>query len=324
MIGKLGRFKETMRCEVSALFHLQRTNVSHAHIGSGVYLERLDSNWLNEIKTQCPKVEAREKIEPRPYTHRFYYEVNKNEIERENSNLTSDNDKQLILRAIVLSRLVKPTSIAYDSVWVKSFYSVDGKTKHYHDQIINNLNVAFVIPEVEDWNTITETDVEVMNMLWDSLQFLLNDNNEPKYRRIVRAIKFNELAYAIYFAEISHPTIHAALESMICTGHRHNKMQVVKRLPQLVSFISEDQAEHIYLTCCDFKHSAQSMLQEKSSNGIIAPSDQIRLDSVKLLRQAIRELLNRALNDRSFADILADPEKLRKAYPVYDKNGKVI
>jgi hypothetical protein len=318
-----------MPAEVSALFHLKWANeapVEKAHLGTGVFLQRLDPDWLNEVKGQCPKVEAREQIEwLQPYTHRFFYEAEACETESDRMNLTTHEDMQPILRAIVLSRLVKPTSIGYDSVWVKSFHRADGTTKHYHAQVINNLNVAFLAGGSEDWNTITEADVATMAELWDSLQFFLDDSNEPKYRRVVRAIKFNEYAYAVYFPEISHPTIHAALESIICAGHQHNKAQVVQRLPQLVSFITKQQAEDIYLTCCDFKHAAQAMLQQKSSaSGVVAPSDQRRIDAVKLLRQAIRELLVRALRDRSFADILADPKLLSQKFPVYDRNGNLI
>lgn len=310
-----------MRAEISALFHLQWGNdapVEDAHIGSGVFIKRIEPKWLDDIKNQCPKVGAREQIELlSPYTHRFYYEVEAQEAASAHSNLTAHEEKQLILRAIILSRLVKPTSIGYDSVWVKSFYLPNGTTKHYHDQIINNLNVAFLTEGLEDSNTITEADTVVMAELWDSLQFFLDDANQSKYRRIVRAIKFNEFAYAVYFAEISHPIFHAALESMICTDHRQNQAQVTQRLPQLVSFISQQQAMDIYLTCCDFKHAAKGLEQQKrSKSGELAPNDQKRLDAVILLRRAVRDLLIRALRDRSFADTLADPKLLKQKYKV--------
>jgi hypothetical protein len=313
-----------MHAEISALFHLQPTLIEKAESGSGVYIQRLVSDWLEEVKAQCPKVAAREQIEwlP-PYTHRFFFEVEAEEEDWEHLNLVKDDEKQPILQAISLSRIVKPTSIGYDSVWVKSFYNPSGVIKHYSNQVINNLNVAFVVPGDEDSNTITEADAVIMAELWDALQFFLA--NEPKYRRIVRAIKYHEMAYAIFFPEISHPTFHAAMESMICTGHRQNKAQVTQRLPQLVSFIDAQQAEDIYLTCCDFKHAAAAMLQQKlTSSGAFSPTDQRRVEAVILLRRAIRDLLTRALRDKAFADILAYPPLLRQKYPVYDKQSKLI
>lgn len=317
-----------MRTEISALIHLQWANqvVENAEIGSGVYLQRLEPDWLDEVKVQCPKVEAREQVEwLTPYTHRFFYAAETQESDTDFPSLATPEEKQLILRAITLSRIVKPTSIGYDSVWVKSFYRASGTVEHYSNPVLNNLNVAFVEPDTEDWNTITEADAAIISDLWDSLQFFLDDANEPKYRRIVRSLKFNELAYSIQFPEISHPTFHAALESMICAGRRENKAQVTQRLPTLVPSISTRQAEDIYHTCCDFKHAAAAMLQQKrASGGAFSPADQRRVDAVILLRRAIRELLTRALRDRAFADVLADPRLLRQKYPAYDRSGKLI
>jgi hypothetical protein len=101
---------------------------------------------------------------------------------------------------------------------------------------------------------------------------------------------------------------------MICTTHKHNKAQVTQRLPQLVSFVSPKQAEDIYLLCCDFKHAAQAMLQHSTETGQISPTDQIRIDSVRLLHEAVRHLLLRTLRERAFADTLVDIGKLRTTY----------
>src|ERR1700752_1466099 len=126
-----------MRTQISAVFHLQLvadTLVQRAQIGNGIYIERLEPEWLESVKSQCPKIEARESIEwLSPYTHRFFYETDRDETVSEHLRLVSDDEKQFLLRAIVLSRLVKPPSIGYDSVWVKSYIRRD-QTKNYLDQ----------------------------------------------------------------------------------------------------------------------------------------------------------------------------------------------
>jgi hypothetical protein len=315
------------RAEISSLFNLKWVTdrpVTGARIGSGLSIGTVNADWLLEVKKQCPKIEAREQIEwTGAYTHRVFYEVAADESTLDNENPVTSGERQLGMKAIVLSRLVKPTSIGYDSVWVKSFYRDDGTVKHYHNQVLNNLNVAFVIPGVEDWNTITATDAELMAELWDSFQFLFD--NEQEYRRVVRAIKTNEIAYSIYFPEMGHTIMHAALESLICTGYPHNRAQVTQRLPKLVSFVSEDQAADIYELCGSFKHAAEAMLQQPSSaSGEVAESDQKRINAVHSLRRAVRDLLIRALRDQSFAKLLADKNLLRKNYPVYDRKNKVL
>ena len=67
-----------MRAEVSALFHLRQARVppvENAHIGSGVFIQAIEPEWLDAVKTLCPKVAAREQVEYlKPYTHRLFYE----------------------------------------------------------------------------------------------------------------------------------------------------------------------------------------------------------------------------------------------------------
>lgn len=319
-----------MRAEISALFSLQsmaELPVQSARIGNGLYIQRLDFEWLGEVRNQCPKIEAREQIEPLGcYTHRLFYELDSGEAGSSVPNLPTDKEKQLILRAIILSRIVKPTSVAYDSAWIKSIYPASESPMHYSDPTIRGSNLAFVIPREEDWNTITEADALVMAELWDSLQFFLDDANVLKYQRIVRAIQYHEWAYSIWLPMLSHMIVHAALESMICVPKKQNEAQVTQRLRQLVSFpITPQQADDIYKTCCDFKHAAAAMFTHApTSSGALTAGDQRRADAVILLRRAVRDLLAKALRDRTFADMLADPNLLKQRHPVYDKKGALV
>lgn len=324
------RITSAMRTEISAIFALQSAHnmaVENAHIGSGVHIQRLESDWLDDLRKQCPKLEAREQIEPlSPYTHRMFYEVDPVQRNSHYSDVPTPDEKQLILRAILLSRIVKPTSVGYDSAWVTSHYALSGQVSHYSNPAISGANLAFVIPRDEDWNTLTAADTNVMSELWEPLQFFFNDANERHYRRVVRAIQYHEWAYSIWLAPLSHIIIHAALESMICTSSRENKAQVTQRLPKLVSVpISAQQAEDIYLICCDFKHAAAAMFEEGPTlGGRLSPKDQKRAEAVNLLRIAVRDLLLRALRDRTFADILANPRLLNSQYPVLDRRGRPV
>jgi hypothetical protein len=125
---------------------------------------------------------------------------------------------------------------------------------------------------------------------------------------------------------LSHVIVHAALESMICVPKKQNEAQVTQRLRQLVSFpITPQQADDIYKTCCDFKHAAAAMFKHApTASGALTAGDQRRADAVVLLRRAVRDLLARALRDRTFADMLADPNLLKQRHPVYDKKGALV
>src|SRR5437868_14183428 len=107
-----------MRVEISTLFHLLGSAseaVKAAHIGDGVHIEAVDPAWLENVRIQCPKIAAREQLESQsPYTHRFYYEPENPSCDFWNA---TSKEQQPILRAVSLSRLLKPTAIAYSNVW---------------------------------------------------------------------------------------------------------------------------------------------------------------------------------------------------------------
>jgi len=267
---------------------------------------------------------ARELLESQqPYTQRFFYESGDAETAVQDFFNVGLKEAQPLLKAISLSRIVKPTSIPYSNVWVKSIYEDSPNVEHYSEPVIGAFSVAFGIKE-DEWNTITHSDALEIAKLWDSLSFFLNDKNEPAYRRIVRALKTFELAHAIYFAEMRHPIFHAALESLICAGHKDNKLQVTQRLTQLVPFISLQQAEGIYLLRCDLIHAAQAVFQNTPIPGVVDLDNQRRIDAVNLLHKAVRHLLLESLKDRSLADTLANEDKLRQTYQVLDSKGKLI
>ena len=114
------------------------------------------------------RVRSREELEAqKPYTHRFYYEPV--DPSREFWNATPE-EQQPILRAISLSRLVKPTSIAYSNVWIKSSYRANGRITHFSEPVVGAYSVAYGLPE-HGLNTITESDASHMAMLWDSFSF---------------------------------------------------------------------------------------------------------------------------------------------------------
>ncbi|PYT03170.1 MAG: hypothetical protein DMF60_19190, partial [Acidobacteria bacterium] len=120
-----------MRAEISCLFHLEYHEdvVKEAHIGSGVHLQEiLSNNWRDNLLTDESAtdavsetgnwrylVKARQNLDWGPYTHRFYMSA---------EDITGSSDprigeaKQLIMRAIVLSRIVHPTPIALGGTWI--------------------------------------------------------------------------------------------------------------------------------------------------------------------------------------------------------------
>jgi uncharacterized protein (DUF433 family) len=153
-----------------------------------------------------------------------------------------------------------------------------------------------------------------MAELWEPLRRFFT--NAEKYRRIVRALKFFDGAYHIGMAEFRHIIFHGALESLLCVSRDLNKKQITQRLPLLVPGITEGQASAIYELCCDFKHAAAPLQLMPPAVEALSSSDQQRYKATRWLEQALRCLLQKALTDPAFADLLADRGELARRYPV--------
>lgn len=310
-----------MRFELSSLFSLDYVAdiVKQVHIGDGVHIEEIKlSNWIAEVCQQIKeknedeywRLVVREKLEWHPYTHRFHVSLDgvagfsDPQIERA---------QQQIMRAIVLSRIVKPTPIPLHATQITTIYPDIGDRYHKVAVNVGFYGTAYVVRESHPL-TITQTDAELIANYWVALQHF--HDNEPDYRRIVRALKCMNDAYHVEPAQLCHTTFHSALEALICTSHYNNKRQVTERLPQLVNGITEDQASAIYEFCVDVKHTAAPALLYSANVTNMDCRDKRRYDATEWLEHSLRSLFTKALEDRSFADELANPKTLGKKYPV--------
>ena len=296
-----------MQAELSTLFHLGGAgrSVEMAEIGSGVRIERLDLNWINQVREQCPKVGAREILEfASPYTHRFVRSLGDTQ---EMTDDTTGDEKQPFLRAIVLSWIVKPTSIPYDNVWVRTYRLDSGEVRHLSDFWVNGHSVSFVTQD-ERGNTLTGNDVARIASAWGFYTYILDDANEPKFRRLVRALKSFALARSICFANINHQIVHSALEAIIYFGSKENRAQIVKRLPLLLPSVTDQQAQDIYDLHNALKHEASGMTEQQFRTS-------------ELLHKCLRTLLLMALEDQSFAEVLCDHDLMKRRYPVQTGQG---
>ena len=297
-----------MRVELSTLFHLGDAvrPVESAEIGSGVRIERLDNDWMSQVREQCPKVKAREILElVPPYTHRFVRSLG--DVDEPTGRTTGD-EKEPFVRATLLSWIVKPTSIPSDNVWVRSYEVASGVVRHFSNFRIKGHSVVFLTRDERN-NTLTDADIARMTSVWDFYTYILDDANEPRFRRLVRALKVAMWARSIYFANIGHPIFHSALESIIYFGGKENAAQIRKRLPLLLpSMVTDQQAEAIYDLHNALKHEARGMTKDQ-------------FPTFELLQKCLRALLWRALEDQSFAEMVCNHELMKQHYAVQTGQG---
>jgi len=312
-----------MRAEVSFLFHLEDYYkvAKEAHIGNGVRFEVIFSetqrNWRNEIINSDPRLKARSILDE-GYNWRIY--VSLDEVTNE-EDPRIEQARQLILRAIVLSRIIHPTPIATGSPWIKSFYPETDPPYHRCECGVGPYIRAYTAPAHAEL-TITPDDAARMAEFWASFQNLFN--NEEKYRRIVRALKYFDGGYHLWNSEFRHMVFCAALESLICTQRDSIKAQFAQRLPRLTpEVITERRALAIYYLLDDFKHSASPWLIETTDSREMVADNEERRDGVLWAEESLRLLLLRAVSDRSFADLLSDRAEFAHQYPVEIRKSSI-
>jgi hypothetical protein len=312
-----------MKVEISALFGMDYPErmVKDVHIGDGVYLQEIKLN--HQIEDLFKRVKAsdenkgralvfREGLEWHVYTHRFYVQIEgANSLQCEEVHFA----KQQIMRAIVLSRIIKPMLIPLHPTTISAVYSDSGKVEHRAEINVGFYGTAYLVNKSAE-ETFTQEQAELMGRLWPASQHIYD--NRAHYKRIHRSLMTFNDAYHIWPKHLSHVILHAALESLICTSRQNNRRQVTKRLPQLVNDVTEAQAIDIYEFCCDVKHTAAPLLYSTDMDDL-DPRDARRQDAAQRLEDSLRSLFLRALENREFALELEDKKVLEQNYPVPKK-----
>jgi hypothetical protein len=317
-----------MRIEISNLISLDGSHdvVRQQEIGDGVSIENLTWNHkkvelyeLIRIKNEQDyrRLLFREQLEQSHYTHRFF--ISLDGINGLNDPQI-DHAEQLMMRAIILARIVRPIAIPLHPTSVRCLYGDNDHVICFVGTRVGFYSAAYVRARSQ-LPKLTQSDAERMQAYWKSSQFIYD--NRWQYLRIYRALYMFNDACHIRPLNIRHVVLRAVLESLICTSHRRNRLQVVQRLPQLTG-LNSSQAERIYDLCADIKHSAAPNFLSSPDVENLTPEDQQREQATLWLEDGLCELFRKILDDQSLADNLAEPTRLRQKYPVKDKKGNLI
>jgi hypothetical protein len=313
-----------MKVEISALFGMDYSSrmVKEVHIGDDVHLQEIKLN--HQIEELFQKVKEsnekdyrglvfREGLEWHTYTHRFHISIdNANSLHCEE---VSDA-KQLIMRAIVLSRIIKPMPIPLHPTTIYAIHHDSGKVEYSTEINIGFYGKAYLVNKADE-ETFTQAQGELMAKHWPASQHFYD--NRTQFKRMHRSLMTFNDAYHILPKHLSHVILHSALESLICTSPYNNRRQVTKRLPQLVSNVTEPEAIDIYEFCCDVKHTAAPGLLYSADVHDLDPRDARRQDAAQRLEHSLRALFVRALQKKEFAEELEDKKVLEQKYPVTTK-----
>lgn len=310
-----------MRVEISALFGMDYSErmVKEVHIGDGVYLQEIKLNHrIEDLFKRVKETDEnngralvfREGLEWHDYTHRFYVQIEDvGSLQCQEVNLA----KQLIMRAIVLSRIIRPMPIPLHPTTIYAIHHDSGEVEYSGEINVWFYGTAYLVNKAAE-ETLTQGHAELMSKLWPASQHIYD--NRAQYKRLHRSLMTFNDAYHIRPKHLSHVILHAALESLVCTSSQNNRKQVTKRLPQLVNEVTEAQAVDIYEFCCEVKHTAAPGLLYSTGFDNLDPRDVRRQAAAQNLEDALRALFLLALENSKFAQELEDKKVLEQKYPV--------
>lgn len=307
-----------MKIELSALFgvkHLDKAGLD-VHIGGGVFVQEILSNGVLDGLFESIKKNDRLNYDQLifrgdnensvgRYSHRFFLTYDGSPSFRDKA---YSKAFQLLGRAIVLSRVVKPLPIPLHTTLI-----CNGNEGLKASIPFGFYSTAYIrIPRHRE--TITVGDANRMASLWSGSQRIYE--HPEKYVRVNRALlAFND-AYHIDPIHLAHIVLHSALETLICTSRNNNRKQVTKRLPQMVEGLSEAEAIDIYDYCCGVKHAAEPSLLSSPNIFDLQPEDARRVVAATNLDDALRRLFIKAFEDQAFADLLENKRQLEFTFPV--------
>lgn len=324
---------ENMQIELSYLFGLYQDEhlVTQLAIGDGVQIEEIIGNhWLRNTvsaieaqdngrrENSAASLRHREDFEYHPYTHRFHLLIDGINPNLEERDPQVNNARQLIMRAIILSKIVNPTPIPLHPTTILTIIYDNGDRFYIVETQVGFYSQAYTVghrPHI----TLTQDHATEMASLWPAMQNLYN--NLPQYQRIIRSLNFFNAAYHIHPANIAHITFHTALEAIVSTGNDRtldggNRAQITRRTPQLTNTITQAQATAIYNFCIDVKHTGAPSLLLSSDLDNLVPTDQTRFEAARNIETALRDIYAKALRDPNFAAELIDVAILRQKYPI--------
>jgi hypothetical protein len=308
-----------MKFEISALFGMEAgTGMARNEVvGSGIFIQEIITNGILEnLFKQVRETDegawrrmvVRQEAEHwlGGYSHRFFVEF---EAPSRSSSEFREVQQQ-VLRAIVLSRIIKPLPISINPTIV---LTSEGRTEVF--TTFDFYGTAYIYrPNYAEG--LTKQDTALMAEYWPEFENLFA-HRRTKYQRLFRAIWTFNNAYHIIAAELKHVVIHSAVETLICTSRNNNKNQVVKRLPKMADgTITEAQTGEAYDFCGGVRHAAEPALLSSEYVTDLHPDDEKRIEAARMLDEALRYLFIKALKDPSFADLLENKTQLAKMYPV--------
>lgn len=215
---------------------------------------------------------------------------------------SDDEAEQEIIRAIVILKIIQPFSSGLHLV-----VSAEGSSENpvYDARGRVGFGTSTYVC-ASDVNVFLSGDqVRRANVMWPNVQLVCQQFQN--HRRILRALRFFEIAFSNYDGGIRHILFHSGLETLLCTNRDYLTQQVRQR----VSAICGDNVPKE-----DIRDITNMRGGLAHSGAIVEKAKGREEELIQKLERILRACLYHVLSDRESVEIFSDDEKLKAAFPV--------
>jgi hypothetical protein len=264
-------------------------------VGDSVRITRVSDKLREKILKQNHKQIAEWDLIHGGYDHAFINVYDPREK-------SDDEAEQEIVRASIIIKIIQPYSSGLHLV-VTAEGSTENPVYDARSRVGIGTNTYVCASDVGVY--LTREHIRKARVLWPNIQTVCQQFHN--HRRILRTLRFFEIACSNYDGGIRHVLFHSGLETLLCTNKDYLGQQVRQRV----------------LAICGPKASKEDIRDITDMRGGLAHSGAIvekakgrEEELIQKLERILRACLYHVLADRESVDIFSDDDKLKSAFPV--------
>lgn len=282
---------------VKNLFVLTRQfrDIDDELVGDGVRIVRVSDALRQKVLEQNSKQIAEWDLLYGEYDHAFVNVYDPRDK-------SDDEAEQEIIRAIVILKIIQPFSSGLHLV-----ISAEGSSENpiYDARSRAGIGTRTYVC-ASDVNVFLSHDhVRRARVMWPNVQLVCKQFEN--HRRILRALRFFEIASSNYDGGIRHILFHSGLETLLCTNRDYLTQQVRQRVTAICgNNVSKEDIRDITEMRGGLAHSGAIVEKAKGREE----------ELIQKLERILRACLYHVLSDRESVEIFSHDDKLKAAFPV--------
>jgi hypothetical protein len=221
---------------------------------------------------------------------------------------SDDEAEQEIVRASIIIRIIQPYSSGLHLV-----ITAQGSAEHpiFFAQNRVGIGTNTYVCASDVGKLVTREHVRKARVLWPNIQIVCRQFQS--HRRILRALRFFEIACSNYDGGIQHILFHSGLETLLCTHRDYLSAQLRQRATAICGpSVTKDDIRDITDMRGSLAHSGASVEKAKGREE----------ELIQKLERILRACLCHVLSDPESVETFSDDEKLKTAFPVSVKKAE--